>query len=282
MAEPWVRVHAQLINKPVIARMSVTLRVDPYKAMGHLVTFWSNVAAHATNGRVADIPDVLLEQWAGWTSGKRGAFAKWLREQHIDADGRVNEWDDYAGHLEIRREKDRARQREHRALRRQIVDAISSGVTRDVTVTTDGQDVDRLRDVTPLSVPARANGTERDGTGRNRRSKAQDQELSRAEGAAPLASWVEEARQQWAAKVGPIKHGRVGNALKELVDAHGWDAVSKGMADYLTATPLSRARLEWFAEAGTYWIALAQQPLVDPETCQPTERMRVVVDGKRA
>ena len=100
--------------------------------------------------------------------------------------------------------------------------------------------------------------------------------------AAEPGSWVEAARQQWAAKVGPVAHGRIGKACKELVDAHGWDAVSKALADYLCATPTSRARLDYFAERGTYWVNLAKTPLFDPVTSQPTERYRVTVEGKAA
>lgn len=100
--------------------------------------------------------------------------------------------------------------------------------------------------------------------------------------AAPPASWVEAARQQWTAKVGPVTHGRIGKALKELVDTHGWSSVSAGLSDYLTATPTTRARLEYFVERGTYWVALAAMPLMDQTTLQPTERYRVTVEGKAA
>lgn len=97
-----------------------------------------------------------------------------------------------------------------------------------------------------------------------------------------VPEWVDLARAQWAAKVGPLPPARIRKALAVLVTAHDWDAVHKALADYLTATPLSKARLEWFAERGTYWVQLAQQPLQDPATCQPTERYRVVVEGKAA
>lgn len=106
--EPWIRVHASLIDKPVVARMSDALGLSAMAAIGHLITFWGNVSSHATDGRVGELSDALLERWARWTK-RPGAFAQWLRAQHTDADGRVNEWDEYQGKLESRRAKQRAR-----------------------------------------------------------------------------------------------------------------------------------------------------------------------------
>lgn len=93
----------------------------------------------------------------------------------------------------------------------------------------------------------------------------------------PPPDWVGLAIAQWAAKQGHLTATRVQRALASLVTKHGWEAVSKGMADYLTATPGEKAKLEWFAERGTYWVTLAAMPMTDPETCQPTERYRVTM-----
>lgn len=92
-----------------------------------------------------------------------------------------------------------------------------------------------------------------------------------------LPEWVPLAVAQYAEKVGPIPPGRMRKALSSLVTLHGWDSVAKGLADYLSATPLAKARPEWFAERGTYWVELAKQPMIDPETCEPTERQRVLI-----
>jgi hypothetical protein len=81
---------------------------DLAKAVGHLVILWGNVSVHADNGFVRDYPDAQLEKWAEWT-GTRGEFAAWLREHHLDEDGRIRDWDEYAGALEARRARERAR-----------------------------------------------------------------------------------------------------------------------------------------------------------------------------
>lgn len=108
MRVPWIRVHGALIDRPVVTRLVESCRITPHTAIGVLVTFWSGVAAHATDGRIDGYSDAQLENWARWP-GKRGAFAKWVREQHMDPSGRVSEWSEYAGRLEQRRAADRVR-----------------------------------------------------------------------------------------------------------------------------------------------------------------------------
>lgn len=135
MAEPWIRVHANLATKPVTLRAAGELRVSQNEAIGLLVRFWGQMSQHGANGSVSTLSDLEIETWSGWR-GKRGVFASFLRAAHTDADGRVNEWDDFAGKLEDRRAKDRDRKRKSR-----------------------GQDADSPRDVTGDSIPTRANDT---------------------------------------------------------------------------------------------------------------------------
>jgi len=254
MAEPWIRVHARLSEKRVVARCAETLRIDHYKAMGHIVALWGGVSLNVVGGMIGDVPDSLLERWAGWT-GKRGAFAKWVREQHMDDEGRVNEWFDYAGALEVRRAKERQRLHDKREELRNS--------TQDVAQQT--------RNTRKVLQPARA---VRDET---KRDETEDQQQEQPRASRALPEWVGLAVAQYAEKVGPIPPGRMRKALSSLVTLHGWDSVAKGLADYLSATPLAKARPEWFAERGTYWVELAKQPMIDPETCEPTERQRVIV-----
>lgn len=146
MSEPWIRVHANLAGKPVVARAVAALGVSENEAIGLLVRFWGAVSQHVVNGYVREVPDRQIELWAGWTGRKRGRFAMFVREAHLDSDGRVREWDEYAGRLEARRAKDRARKEEERARK-------SRGSHAD-------NQTHRPQDVTPNSIPARANEDE--------------------------------------------------------------------------------------------------------------------------
>jgi len=143
MAEPWIRVHANIAEKKVAIRAADYLGISLNEAIGTLVRFWGAMSRLGNDGQVEGMTDGEIETWGGWRR-KRGAFAAFIRELHTDPEGRVNEWDDYAGVLEDRRAKDRDRQKRRRELRRQ-----SRGQSAD-------SHAERPRDVTQESVPARA------------------------------------------------------------------------------------------------------------------------------
>jgi hypothetical protein len=109
----WIRVHARLIDRPVVGRLVEALRVRPAAAVGYLVTLWGSISQHAEAGRIGALPDAQIERWAGW-DGKRGAFAKWLRATHLDELGRPREWEEYQGALDRQREADRERRKRFR------------------------------------------------------------------------------------------------------------------------------------------------------------------------
>ena len=110
MAESWIRVRAHLSKTRVAEKLAPLVRGDRQKAVGVLVDFWSGVAEFALNGFIRDKDDQTLEDYASWR-GKRGAFAAWVRSQHMDDDGRVPHWDEYMGQLEVRKLIDRERKR---------------------------------------------------------------------------------------------------------------------------------------------------------------------------
>jgi len=150
----WIRVHAQLVARPVVARCAEALRIDPYKAVGHLVTFWGAVAEHARGGHVGDVPDALLERWAGWT-GKRGAFARWLRADHVDPQGRVNQWDEYQGKLEHRRELERQRIANKREMLRNTSPTVAQPLQDVATRARERDGTERNEELTTLPAATR-------------------------------------------------------------------------------------------------------------------------------
>lgn len=116
--DPWIRVHANLSKKPVVGRLAEALNLDRHKAVGLLVTLWGAVAQQGADGALGPLSDTQIETWAEWT-GKRGAFAGWVRAAHLDEDGRVREWDEYQGTLESRRSKERLRMQNVRSTLRE-------------------------------------------------------------------------------------------------------------------------------------------------------------------
>lgn len=160
MAENWIRVVAHLSSAKVAQRLAPLCKGGAQHAAGVLQDFWSSAKDHSRNGYIRDMLDETLEDWARW-KGKRGAFAQWVREHHMDADGRINDWDDFMGELELRREKARLKKARQRAARRQ----------------TDADEPDERGGSVPSHVPGPVPGdnkgtsppygTERNGTVRN-------------------------------------------------------------------------------------------------------------------
>jgi hypothetical protein len=148
----WIRVRKNLSRAKVARRLAPLCKGGAQHAAGVLQDFWSSVSDNAKNGFIGDADDRTLEDWANW-EGRRGAFAKWVRENHMDADGRVNEWDEYQEELEFVREKARDKKRRQRAQKRSRVQGDNPG---------DGPGTNR--ETVPQSPPpTERNGTERDG-----------------------------------------------------------------------------------------------------------------------
>jgi hypothetical protein len=237
---PWIRVHGALYDRPVVTRLVEALRVDEHRAVGLLVTFWSGVAAHALNGFVRDYPDAQLEKWARWR-GKRGAFAKWVREQHMDADGRVPEWNDYAGKLEVIRDRDRTRKAERQR-------------------NSSGNPAEGERN----STPTRANETKRDETVRNTNKEPSPRSRKNPRDVEPAPTWVQELTARWLAGIGAVTHARLGKALKPVVETFGIEAVTAAMDIYASSDEGPRngvRRVEFFANDFAHWHRIAQTPL---------------------
>lgn len=148
MNDPWFRMHANIGDKPVSWRCASVLGIPLAKAVGHLAMFWGKVSQHVPGGDVSEIGDSQLEGWAGW-DGKRGAFAAWLRADHL-SEGVVNEYEEYSGTLDLRREKDRQRKAEQRE-RERTSQAETRTVPQEVTRKSRGSHADIPQEVTRMS-----------------------------------------------------------------------------------------------------------------------------------
>lgn len=107
MSGLWIRVAADIRDRKVVWRLAVSAGLPADSAVGFLVMLWGAVAKHCEGGDIREIPDEQLESWVGWR-GEAGWFSRWVREHHA-TDGVINEWEEYAGALEVRRAADRKR-----------------------------------------------------------------------------------------------------------------------------------------------------------------------------
>jgi 5-methylcytosine-specific restriction endonuclease McrA len=121
MAARWFRVAMDPLNLKVVTRAADTLGVPRAQALGHLTALWSWLAARGDDGSVAGVPDDQLEEAVGWV-GPRGAFALFVRNRHVDKQGRVRDWDEFMGPLVKARESARVRMASHRRALRETTD----------------------------------------------------------------------------------------------------------------------------------------------------------------
>lgn len=103
----WIRVATGMKNDPDIAHIAEACRVRVAEVVGCVTSLLSELPEHAREGDLTNVPDTLLEQWAGW-EGKRGLFAKAFIA-HLCIDRTVRSWEKHNG--AALRESDRARER---------------------------------------------------------------------------------------------------------------------------------------------------------------------------
>jgi hypothetical protein len=92
----WVAVAVNIARDPAVHRMAAAIRVRVPEIVGLLALTFAEMTQHAPDGQLADVPDTLLESWAGW-HGRRGAFAAQFRAELCDDAGLVTAWERYNG-----------------------------------------------------------------------------------------------------------------------------------------------------------------------------------------
>lgn len=81
----WLRWDTDTPRSSVVALLANDLGVHLMQATGHYFAAVSGFGDHQPDGSLDAVPDLSIEQWAGWT-GKRGRFAAAFRT-HCRADG---------------------------------------------------------------------------------------------------------------------------------------------------------------------------------------------------
>ena len=87
----WIRIAVGIGDDPDIYLLAERLNVSPHEAIGLVVLLLVRFPEHAETGDLSNIPDALLERWAGWT-GERGAFAQAVRAIFLKGAGLAELW----------------------------------------------------------------------------------------------------------------------------------------------------------------------------------------------
>lgn len=92
----WIRIAVKMKTDPKVGAIAAACGVPMAHAVGMVCCALMEFPDHARDGDVAGVPDVVLEQWAGWL-GKGGVFASVFRAQMCDDTGAVAAWDRHNG-----------------------------------------------------------------------------------------------------------------------------------------------------------------------------------------
>lgn len=127
----WIRVAVGIGDDPDVHTLAHHLDISPAEAVGLIVLVLVKFPEHAPDGNLKDVPDTLVERWAGW-AGTRGQFAALLRAIFLNSDGVWEAWDKHNGRALRKLDRDRERLR----LSRDEIENVarqSRDTTRDTT-----------------------------------------------------------------------------------------------------------------------------------------------------
>lgn len=122
----WIESHQSLGNHKKLFALCEALKIERPQAVGHLHLLWWWALDNAPDGDLSGVSDRVLAEVSGFldgrshTFGKRfdsvcSSFASALRSTGwIDEDNKLHDWDDYAGKLLSRRERNKDQMRKTR------------------------------------------------------------------------------------------------------------------------------------------------------------------------
>src|SRR3954470_19859252 len=87
----FVQIETGLPSSKLIDRTRDALSIGRALAVGLYVNLWIAAMQLRTRGLIGDRSDRWIEEAAGWDGGP-GAFAKRVREIHLDRDGVIRDW----------------------------------------------------------------------------------------------------------------------------------------------------------------------------------------------
>lgn len=115
----WLKVEGKVVSHRKTKHLARLWGCSPYTAVGFLVAFWDYLLEFQSDGQASDLRAEELDELAApcqqraLTSHLTVLDA--LKEAgFVDPDGRAHDWEDYAGALVTRRQRDRDRKRDER------------------------------------------------------------------------------------------------------------------------------------------------------------------------
>ena len=125
----WIELHQSLIHHRKTFDLADTLAISQAQAVGHMAALWCWALDNAPDGDVSAIKPATLARAALWTDGAATFVDALYAVGFLDADGRLHDWEEFAGRLIDRREANAARMRQARAQNVQRTCGARAGAT---------------------------------------------------------------------------------------------------------------------------------------------------------
>ena len=129
----WAPVYQSLWTHRKTFELAALLGINETYAGAHLVRLWTWAIDNAPDGDVADLSDRAIAYGAGWGQEVSLFVGALIKPGFLDPDRRLHDWDDYAGRLIERRQKDAERKHKAREL-----PEMSGGQAPDIRRTSNG------------------------------------------------------------------------------------------------------------------------------------------------
>lgn len=139
----WIELHQSLPTHRKTLKLKKLLAVETAAAIGHICCLWLWALDNAPDGFINDVAADDLAAIMFYKGDPENLLKALIEAGFVDENGRLHDWDDYAGKLIERRNYETERKRNYREQRRKQTDAKQAG-DRDVPR-------DKTRDVTAIN-----------------------------------------------------------------------------------------------------------------------------------
>jgi hypothetical protein len=121
MIRTWLPVEGAIVQHRKTRHLARLWHCHPYTVVGFLVSLWHYCLEFQSDGRLSDVPSEDLRDLAAPCLANAighipGVLEALTEVGFADGDGRIHDWQDYAGQVVVRRERDRERKRAFRKM----------------------------------------------------------------------------------------------------------------------------------------------------------------------
>lgn len=129
----WIELHQTVTTNHKVLKLRQLLRLRPSQAVGHLCFLWLWALDNSRGGELTGVPADVIAQAADFNVRRADEFIEALVEAGLlDREGeslRIHDWDEYAGRLQLIRERSAERKRRYRD---KLRDGDGTGTSADV------------------------------------------------------------------------------------------------------------------------------------------------------